>query len=87
MTEIKKKCWPEYFEQIISGKKKFEIRLADFDIKEGDVLMLEEFDPLNKKYTGRTIKKKIKFITKFNPTKFNSIEDIQKFGFYGLEIE
>ena len=85
--EIKKKCWPEYFEQIVSRRKKFEIRLADFDVKEGDILVLEEYNPQTKQYTGRSIKKKVKFATKFNPTKFNSIEDIQKFGFYGLEIE
>ena len=33
---IKKKIWPEFFELIKSGKKKFELRVADFDIKEGD---------------------------------------------------
>jgi len=33
---IKKKIWPEFFELIKSGKKKFELRVVDFDIKEGD---------------------------------------------------
>lgn len=41
----KKKVWPEYFENILSGKKKYELRLNDFDVKEGDVLVLEEWDP------------------------------------------
>lgn len=35
MAEIKKKIWPKYFQGIIEGKKKFEVMLADFDIKEG----------------------------------------------------
>ena len=30
MTTIHKKVWREYFEKIISGKKKLELRLADF---------------------------------------------------------
>ena len=57
MAIIKKKIPPEYFELIKSGKKKFELRLADFDIKEGDILVLEECDPKTRQYTGRTIEK------------------------------
>ena len=30
MVKIKKKIWPEYFKLVKSGKKKFELRLADF---------------------------------------------------------
>ncbi|MBP7845992.1 MAG: DUF3850 domain-containing protein [Candidatus Pacebacteria bacterium] len=29
-----KKLHPEYFQQILDGKKKFEVRLNDFDIEE-----------------------------------------------------
>ena len=39
---IRKKIWPKYFGLVKSRKKNFEIRLADFRIKEGDVLILEE---------------------------------------------
>lgn len=35
MNKINKKVWREYFEQIISGKKKLELRLADFEVNEG----------------------------------------------------
>jgi hypothetical protein len=28
---IEKKCWPEFFEKILSGEKTFELRLADWD--------------------------------------------------------
>ena len=40
MKKIEKKCWPEYFEAILSGKKKYELRLSDFEIDEGDILVL-----------------------------------------------
>jgi len=85
--EIKKKTWPKYFQEVLEGKKKFEMRLADFDINEGDILILEEYDPKTKQYTGRTIKKKVTFITKFNPTEAHSLEDIKQFGFYGIGVE
>jgi ASC-1-like (ASCH) protein len=42
MTTIRKKIQPQYFDAILSGKKNFELRLNDFDVKEGDVLILEE---------------------------------------------
>ncbi|MFA4817374.1 MAG: DUF3850 domain-containing protein [Parcubacteria group bacterium] len=42
MVTIHKKVWKEYFEEIISGEKKFELRLADFEVKKGDTLVLEE---------------------------------------------
>jgi ASC-1-like (ASCH) protein len=48
MAIIKKKIWPEYFELVDSDKKRFELRLADFDIKEGDTLILEEWNPETK---------------------------------------
>jgi ASC-1-like (ASCH) protein len=65
MTTIHKKIWPEYFEAVSSGKKKFEFRLNDFEIKEGDTLVLEEWDPKTKEYTGRKIEKKVTYVGKF----------------------
>lgn len=53
MPLIHKKIWSKYFELVKAGKKRFELRLADFDVEEGDVLVLEEWDPETKKYTGR----------------------------------
>lgn len=85
--EIKKKVWPEYFQQILNGKKKFELRLADFNLQEGDTLVLEEYDPETSTYSGRKIIKKAKSILKFNPIRMHSIEEIKKFGFYIIELE
>ncbi len=87
MTEIKKKVWPEYFQLILNGKKKVELRLADFNINEGDTLILEEYDPETNTYTGRRIKKKAISIIKFNPTRMHRIGDIKRYGFYIIEME
>jgi len=85
--DIKKKAWPELFQKILEGKKNSDIRLADFNINEGDVLILEEYDPKTKEYTGKTIKKKIKNLTKLKLTDFNSFEDIEKYGHWLMEFE
>ena len=53
MVLIKKKIWPEYFEAVASGKKKFELRLNDFEVNEGDRLILEEWDPKIEQYTDK----------------------------------
>jgi len=86
MTEIRKKTLPKYFREILEGRRRFDIRLADFNIKEGDVLVLEEFDPTKNEFTGRVIKKTVKFITKFNPLEYHDIDEIKKYGFYGVGI-
>ena len=81
MATIHKKIWPEYFEVVSSGKKKFEFRLNDFEIKEGDMLLLEEWDPKIKEYTGRKIEKKVTYVGKFRIDQtFFSEEEIKEKG-------
>ena len=65
MVPIRKKIWPEYFEAIVSAKKKYELRLDDFSVNEGDILMLEEWDPKTENYTGRKVKKTVTYVGKF----------------------
>ncbi len=65
MRIIEKKTWPEYFEKILNGDKTFELRLNDFEIEEGDMLILKEWDPKTKKYTGREMKKTVGFVGKW----------------------
>jgi ASC-1-like (ASCH) protein len=86
VAKIKKKIWPEYFELVKSGKKKFELRLADFKIKEEDVLVLEEWDPKKKEYTGRKLKKKVKYIVKFELDDFDQKKEIEKKGLYVIQF-
>lgn len=87
MATIKKKIWPEYFELVKSGKKKFEARVADFEIKEGDVFILEEWNPKTKEYTGRTIEKKVGYVLKFDPDSFRQREEIEKNGLQIISLE
>ncbi len=86
MKEIKKKIWPSYFELVSSGKKKFELRLADFEVEEGDMLVLEEWNPKTKEYTGRTIEKKIEFVMKFKLDDYGQRKEIEDQGLYVVQF-
>lgn len=79
--KIEKKCQPKYFKKILEGKKTFEIRLADWECREGDLLVLREWDPETKQYTGRSIEKQVSCVVKTKELKFFSGEDINKYGF------
>ena len=48
------KILPEYFNDVLSGKKTFEIRKCDRPFCEGDLLALNEYDPVNAIYTGKS---------------------------------
>ena len=87
MATIRKKIWPKYFKLVKSGKKKFELRLADFKVKEGDTLILEEWDLKKKEYTGKKIRKKIKYVLKFNLNDFGQMKEIEKRGFYVIQFK
>ena len=86
MATIEKKIWPKSFNLVKSGEKKFELRLADFKIKKGDVLTLKEWNPKTKQYTGRKIKKKVNYILKFRLNDFGQKKQIEKKGLYATQF-
>lgn len=85
MAIIKKKITPEYFELVSNGKKKFELRLADFNVEEGDTLLLEEYK--EGKPTGRKVEKRVGYILKFDLDKFGQRKEIEEKGLYVISIE
>jgi len=85
--KIEKKVWPEYFEKILDGSKKYELRLADFECNPGDILVLREWDPDKQEYTGRVIEKEVTYIGKTKDIEFWSKEDIEKYGFQVISFK
>jgi hypothetical protein len=77
---IRKKTWTDGFEKILSGEKTFDARLADFECIPGDILVLEEYDPIEKKYTGRKIEKEVTFVLNTKKQKYWTQGDINKKG-------
>lgn len=87
MAIIKKKIWTKYFAEIITGKKKFELRLADFEIKKGDILILEEWNKDKKKYTGKKIEVAVTYIFKTKNQTFYPQSEVDKYGFQIIQFE
>ena len=58
----KLKTWPEYFVELANGSKTFELRKNDRNFWPGDTLVLEEWNPETKEYTGRTITKRVGYL-------------------------
>lgn len=87
MAIIKKKIPPEYFDLVNSGKKNFEARVADFEVKEGDTIILEEWNPETKQYTGRTIEKEVGYVLNFDLDTFGQREDIEKKGLVIMSLK
>jgi hypothetical protein len=79
--KIEKKTWPDLFQAIVDGRKNFDLRLADFPCRPGDILVLKEWDPKTKKYTGREIKKKVTFVLKTKACRFWSEEEVERCGY------
>lgn len=53
------KILPQYYTEVVSQRKTFEIRKDDRDYKVGDSIILREFDG---EYTGNKCKRKITYI-------------------------
>lgn len=47
------KTWPSYFLDVTSGCKTFEVRKHDRPFKDGDTLLLQEYNPDKEEYTGK----------------------------------
>lgn len=90
MKTVTKKIDKNWFDMILSGKKKFELRLADFDIEDNDILRLEEWEEIgnDRKPTGRFIEKKVTYARKVDLknwiyTQPSLVED----GFYIIQFD
>lgn len=62
---VEKKILPEYFNEVIHDRKKFEIRKDEDNLQIGDAVILKEWD--GKKYTGREVGRNIVYILRDVP--------------------
>lgn len=60
------KAWPCYFQGLVSKTKTFEYRKDDRDFKNGDILVLQEYEACSSTYTGKSVLRKVTFIIKGN---------------------
>lgn len=60
------KTWPAYFNPIETGKKNFELRKDDRPFEVGDDIILQEYDPEKKEYSGKELQFIIGYIYRGN---------------------
>lgn len=82
-----KKILSEYYENIASGEKTFELRLADWECTVGDTLILQEWDPTTEKYTGREITKEVTYVLQTKDIDFWPKEDVETYGYQVISIK
>jgi Domain of unknown function (DUF3850) len=52
IVEHRVKCWPQFFNPILSGEKTHDLRRSnDRNFRVGDLLRLQEFDPKTNRYS------------------------------------
>lgn len=56
------KIWPEHFNAIKAGDKTFEVRKDDRGFRVGEYLLLREWAPDTKAYTGRILVRRISLV-------------------------
>ena len=83
---IEKKILSTYFKEIESGRKTYELRLADWDCQTGDMLILIEIDDETKNPTGRTMKREVGFVGKTKDYDFWTPEEIEKYGYQIISL-
>lgn len=62
MTKHQLKTWPEYFAATKQGTKRFEYRKNDRHFCAGDILVLQEWNPHTKEYSGEELRMRIRSI-------------------------
>lgn len=87
MRIIEKKIRPKFFRLVKARKKNVETRLADFKISTGDVLVLREWDPKKKNFTGRVLRRKVRAVNRTYAHAFHSPAEIKKYGLITIELK
>ncbi len=86
MKVVKKKAHPEMFQKIKDNEKTFDLRLADWEINQGDQLILQEWNPKTKSYTGREITKRVGFVGRTKDFDFWGPKEIDKYGYQIISL-
>lgn len=71
------KTWPQFYRAVIDGRKTFEVRKNDRGFAEGDTLVLREWKPDTKNYTGLGVCVRVNYLVELPCMP----------GFVGMSIE
>lgn len=59
------KIWPDFFDPVANGTKRFEMRMNDRNFQVGDKLLLREWNPIDE-YTGRSVRVAVTHVLKIS---------------------
>lgn len=85
MTVITKKSYPELFEKVLSGDKTFDLRVADFDCRPGDILEQVEVNH-NGTPTGRRICHKVGYVLQTKDVDFYEPNAVEQYGYQVISL-
>ena len=86
METIKKKVFSEYYDKIVAGEKTYELRLADWSCKSGDILILIEVDAKTNLPTGRQMKKLVGHVGKTQDFDFWTPAEVEQHGYQVISL-
>lgn len=89
-AEHTKKVFARYFSKILSGEKTYEVRLADWQREEGDILHLVEIDDESKQPTGREMRKRVGAVIRTKDIEslgWWSERDVRDYGFQVIALK
>ena len=84
---IRKKTWPKFFELMRTGEKGSDLRLRDFPINKGDIIVFEEWNPDTKSYTGRSFSRTVINVNHVHPFAFWSSDELERKGLWLIETK
>ena len=71
---------------MLDGVKNVDVRLADFELDESDIIWFEEWNQELECYTGRRLKKTVKHLFKIDLSEFNTVKEMLNHGHYVMEL-
>jgi predicted phosphohydrolase len=77
---IEKKTWPDFFVKLLRGLKNIDVRINDFIVNVGDVIVFREYDPVKKEYTGRKVSRVVTEAHEVDINRFYKMRNIKKKG-------
>lgn len=85
MRIIRKKSYSKLFEKVLSGEKTFDMRVADFDVRPGDILEQIEVGH-DGVPTGRKVRHVVGEVLRTKDIEFWSAEDIERYGYQVMSL-
>lgn len=78
---IEKKIRQEYYDRVESGEKTYDVRLGDFSINQGDILVLKEWNEDRQAFTGRELEKQVTYVGRTKGDTTWPKEAVDEFGY------